>query len=113
MSEIKYDVGIEWFEDKVYSTKEKREECKKWGYALQLGLLVSIGSFIALIITKDLWHILGIGIPSFFGIMYEYNGGSDLDIKGYNIKRYSRKYYDLLNTRTGKIRRLYIREKEQ
>jgi len=117
MNEIEYKRGIERQVCEEVVSKDKRRFLKHLGNGIVIGFIIMFIGFILIMAltscNQDNFYgimivFVGVVLVMTHGIIYDYNGGYEAGEYGVTeiIKR--REFIDLINTKTGKINRLFV-----
>lgn len=113
--EIEYSHGFEESIIKKKTTSDQKVYLEIFGRGIVIGFLIMFFSIIGFYFS----FLIGVGIFVFGmlfvivnGCIYEYHGGYNAEESGY-LKRTTRnEYFDFLNTKSGKVRRVFVNHRK-
>lgn len=109
MNEIEYGRSYEYIKVKEKVVSRNIKMNKIFGNITPSMIFISFILLVPAIATQNILFIIPLAISMFVGIIYEFYGGYDAE-RGYRFVNHRRDYVDFLETKTGKIRRVYIAE---
>lgn len=110
--EIEYSHGFEKREETRKTTVEEKVYFKIFGRGILIGFSIMFfscfGIFISEIITM-IGFFAGAAVVCVCGCIYDYHGGHDAESSGKRLIKIKKiEYFDFLDTKTGKVRRLFV-----
>ena len=113
--EIEYEHGFEHVEKQLRTTAVDKVYLNICGKGIGLGFLICFLSLFGLIINEAVFMsmmMIGVLVVLVSGITYDLHGGYDAEKSGKKLSVSKKEYFDILDTKTGKIKRTFVKGRE-
>lgn len=113
--EIEYSHGFEESISEQKTTPEQKVYLQIFGTGIIFGFCIMFSSIIGFYISATIGlgiFLFGILFVMVSGCIYEYHGGYDAEELGYSKKTNRVEFFEFLNTKNGRIRRVFVNHRK-